>query len=974
MIGPIKQLYEKDGAEFKPIRTCDETAGGGSLPENISAEAMAYESKKVEAEASVDSTTGLFTFKFGIPPGEKGEAGKDGQTPITYRSVTVFKSSVTKPEKPIGGVWDITTDTIIYPNGWQPANNICTNVWMSIGEFNSAEPDKPVWRDPIKISGEDGTDGTDGLNMEFIYKLAKNKASKPTVPPSLNQTGYVPEEEGWTASPSGITEEMRVEWVCSRTKEDGAWGAWQGPTIWSIWGENGKDGDSVQYIYFVNNGEVVANPTPEDWATNSEYQEEKSEYVPTDLGWTDNPTGVSTTFTHEWVSVRKYRNGQWSEFSNPALWAKYGENGYNGVSTRTMYAVTENSSTVPEFVQDNINPGSVWSLAIPNYTPPQAVWAIHANVTYDNKLAEVEADNGEVTYGWYGPTLVTGTDGEVLMPANYKTYVYKMSDTQPPKPTFNDPNSLPNSGWYDYPYTTGQWWQCVGVVNGYTGLIGTDDNGDLLWSEVLPVNGKDGSNGGIWNEFRFAVSDSNTEAPSLVTTDRYPDGWSVTPPNKGESQYMWLTTAVINPDDTLNTAWSTPTCITGEKGPQGDTGPIGPAGPTGSQGVSGIPGVSFELRYCLGTLDTYDGTETPEGESPTGWLEAVPNVTTSKPYIWCIQGRRVYQSIDDSTGVVSWGTPFKLSGTNGLNGTNGAQGKKGQIVYPAGIYSTSVTYTTTAEKAPYVFYPSTNKFYVLNTIMSWKGTSQSSTPANSSHWKELTNFEAIYAKLGIIANGLIGSAVFNGDYMFSQQGVDKNGVSRTYDDIDGKGTAATITAISNGTWIPNILLNFKTGAGHFSAGNIVWDAEGNLSFLNSEIANGVKFTHKGANYILGPREGLYTAGIRITKGADENTPIAEIYGHDMGNQHSSSINLSYEDNTGNAESYDFVKGSIYIQPALKYSHYIKNKAGNEYQLDLSPTGGIKFINGANSYSGITANITVGGYTLKFHNGILYDYE
>nr|DAI45515.1 MAG TPA: hypothetical protein [Bacteriophage sp.] len=32
----------------------------------------------------------------------------------------------------------------------------------------------------------------------------------------------------------------------------------------------------------------------------------------------------------------------------------------------------------------------------------------------------------------------------------------------------------------------------------------------------------------------------------------------------------------------------------------------------------------------------------------------------------------------------------------------------------------------------------------------------------------MEHFEALFAEVGVIANGLIGSAVFNGDYMFSQ--------------------------------------------------------------------------------------------------------------------------------------------------------------------------------------------------------------
>ena len=135
-----------------------------------------------------------------------------------------------------------------------------------------------------------------------------------------------------------------------------------------------------------------------------------------------------------------------------------------------------------------------------------------------------------------------------------------------------------------------------------------------------------------------------------------------------------MTTTVILPDDTLESSWSDPVCISGEQGPQGDTGPAGPPGPTGSQGVSGIPGVSIEVRYCLGTDSSYQGSSSPTGDNPSGWSTQVPSVNYSYPYIWCIQGKREYSSAEDHTGTIEWSEPFRLSGTNGLDGYNGSDG------------------------------------------------------------------------------------------------------------------------------------------------------------------------------------------------------------------------------------------------------------------------------------------------------------
>lgn len=68
----------------------------------------------------------------------------------------------------------------------------------------------------------------------------------------------------------------------------------------------------------------------------------------------------------------------------------------------------------------------------------------------------------------------------------------------------------------------------------------------------ITCNGKDGTaQDGKFTEFRFAVNSSNITPPSLSNTVRTPEGWSLTPPTKSNSQYLWMTTAVINPNDTL---------------------------------------------------------------------------------------------------------------------------------------------------------------------------------------------------------------------------------------------------------------------------------------------------------------------------------------------------------------------------------------------------------------------------------------
>lgn len=404
--------------------------------------------------------------------------------------------------------------------------------------------------------------------------------------------------------------------------------------------------------------------------------------------------------------------------------------------------------------------------------------------TLNFKFGLVKGETGE--QGPPGKDGADGADGKDAVLPNWKTYIYIKADSKPAKPTSTD--ILP-SGWSDYPTSTEQWWQCIGTVNGITNKV-------VEWSEVLPVNGKDGTaQDGSHVEMRFAINNSRTDAPTLDADERNPSGWTIQPPSVGDSNYLWMTTATIGADDSLKTNWTTPVCISGEQGPAGADGPAG---------------------------------------------------------------------------------------------TPGQPGARGQLVYPAGVYDVNKSYITDSNSAPYVLDKTDNNYYVLNTQMTWKGTEQDNkTPSQSykesggSVWLLFDAFDAIYAKIGIIANGLVGSAVFNGDYMFSQQGINpssSNATTTDYENFDKD-------HIYDGTFTPNIMFNFATGAGHLAAGKLLFDEEGNCTLNNLYIKGTIQETYKivsGAlditpdynNYIYtsAPSSDVYISGSQIFS-KDANNPI-----------------------------------------------------------------------------------------------------
>lgn len=523
---------------------------------------------KFNASNAIDQSTGKWReFK-----GEKGDPGKDGQDGTNVSSnltAFVFKSSETTPSKPVGGSWNSDTNVFTPPTGWYTTDqNMVGTIWMSWAVFQTAGTIQGEWSTPVRITGENGKDGQDGKSIEFIYKVSNRVPNSSDKPSSVNEDGSVP--DGWTDHPTGVSESNQYEWMCVRTKTDDLWSDWNGPTVWSKWGANGKDGDGVEYIY----KRTTTNLSPDRPTEVSQ----EDDFVPE--GWTDDPTGVNENNMYEWVCVRKYKEGIWSEFSNPALWAKWGEKG---------------------------EPGKDGPQGVP------------------------------------GPA---GQDGKTL-------------------------------------YT---WIRYAEDANG-TGISNSPDGKSYI--------------GLAYN--KETASESNNP-----------------------SDYTWSKI----------------------------TGKDGVAGPAGEDGKT--------LYTWIKYADTM-----PSSSSST--IYDIPNQNTK--YIGIAVNKDTASESTDAM-VYTW------SLFRGADGTNGTNGKDGRIVYPAGIYDATVTYTATDTKAPYVLYGDT--YYVMNVTTSWTGSqNDGKTPADDyeqygkhATWIPMEKFEAIYTKLLIADNGTLGKFVFNGDYMFSQQGMD----------------------------------------------------------------------------------------------------------------------------------------------------------------------------------------------------------
>lgn len=102
----------------------------------------------------------------------------------------------------------------------------------------------------------------------------------------------------------------------------------------------GKDGKGIEYIFKLKNT-APSNPTPSGYATDTDYQ--RTDYVPTTLGWTDDPTGVDAVNQYEWVCKRVSTNGHWGAFSEPAEYAHFGKHAPKAKSSDDIVTIPTDS-------------------------------------------------------------------------------------------------------------------------------------------------------------------------------------------------------------------------------------------------------------------------------------------------------------------------------------------------------------------------------------------------------------------------------------------------------------------------------------------------------------------------------------------------------------------------------------------------------------------------------------------------------
>ena len=378
--GEYLVLRQKNGGQFTvaiasgPAPDISGFVTKSQLASELTKYAEINKLKRIRVKGNVHSLYGNGTEIIDIPTGGGGE-GTEGKPGGYYKQY--FKnnrSETVAPEKPTDG------SAPSAESGWtENAVNRKSGeyTWM-IQVFVSGDGLYGHYMTPICITGSKGDQGPQGPqgpagssgtgadtnDRDFrYYRTEKGHDIKDIQKPDGDN--YY----DWTDNPQGVGVDKETgifydnEWVCVRIKTDGVWGKWIGPVLWSHYGENGTDGDGVEYIFTkTSTGAPISNP--QDWYNNEQSKangkddsgscswEDNSEsyyntkyfnqdeYIKKNSGWFDDPSNIEDQHPGDkiWVSVRKKRNDSdptssetedayWHQYSQPKIWSYYAKDG-----------------------------------------------------------------------------------------------------------------------------------------------------------------------------------------------------------------------------------------------------------------------------------------------------------------------------------------------------------------------------------------------------------------------------------------------------------------------------------------------------------------------------------------------------------------------------------------------------------------------------------------------------------------------
>ena len=795
-------------------------------------------------------------------------AGKDGQY-----TVFCYTNSSIKPPKPTSSQIPPVDDNYtwyMYPPT-RESKEVFT--WM-IQATVYADKSLSGWTDPIRLTGETGEDGSDGTKLEFIYKVT-SASDAPDKPDTFQQDDYIP--FGWSDSPQGVSKDMMYEWVSQREKKaakigEGIWGEFSEPVLWSKWGEKGMDGDGYEYI-FTRTADVDRVPQ-----TPSSIQQ--NDYIPTisnggskDYNWSDDPKGVNEDYKAEWTCKRVRTDGVWSNFSTPALWSNWGEQGLSGGHYQYRWKI---SATKPSIPTDAAASGwSTNSELVPG--DGEYVWQIQRFANPDGTLT-----------AWSNLIRLTGADGEDGKDGNSIEFIYTRNadGSQPSTPaSVNQAGHIP-SGWTNHPSgvtaslmyewvsqryldkSTQKWgnWSTPGIWSRYSERGKDGDGYEYIYRRFSNyVGGSSLAPGGQY------YPPANVDSSEYQADDYVPDGYTDNPTGPTDAikyEYVWIR----KKENSKWQAWKTGALWSkwGDKGDQGDPGQDGSDGSDGADGYSiTMSGAPASIRSSLGYLQTtsctlraiktnssgvtsqaygyfavyrYSGSSWNKVSSSSSNQSSYTASWASDTYatkFWFGFCTDTTPSPDSQWTVISYEAPVVYDGTNGSDADSSYT-----IMRDCGYWKTGVTYykapaTTAMNSSEYTKYENYQNMTVVdyvqyngNTYLAKQNNTNQTPSSSSSYWQQASKNNTL------TVNNLLANNAKLGEFSFSNNVFTSSNGKLSMDSSTGKLTCTnaaitgTVTATS-GTFTSGTFVNCTTNSLTITGGDITMTGQ----FENKAIGN-----------------------------------------------------------------------------------------------------------------------------------------
>ena len=443
-------------------------------------------------------------------------------------------------------------------------------------------------------------------------------------------------------------------------------------------GKDGSDGTSYERVF-------IHTTTESKPATPSTSQTD--DYVPS--GWHDDPVGVSSSLPYEWISEREKKNGIWSEFSAPALWAKYGFDGADGAEgvAGTSIIWKGDFSSAP--------------------SNPQNGWA-YKNTT--DKKSYVYQDGQ-----WYQMT-IDGIDGK-----NGKdglSIVWKGDLQTPP--------SNPQTNWAYRDTNNGR----VYIWNG------------TAWA-LMVVDGSDGADGAAGSDGLsvFITYNDSTSQPSVPTGNGTTGGWHT----NATSTAIWMSQKVAA--SASDGAWGTPIKIKGDKGDgytqmgQFRTGMVVP-----KMGVVSMGGGSYVAKVSTTNPPLWCWTDNAGNRFTfnDGGYCLTGDVNTAEYDVWAEKGEPGKDGVDGKDGE---------DGKDGVQGIQGCIIRDSEWATGVTYRNDeSLTSGTRYIDIVMVRNNSAVDGWDVYKCIKTHTSSSSITYTNTTYWTELSNVGPIYTSLIIAKN------------------------------------------------------------------------------------------------------------------------------------------------------------------------------------------------------------------------------